>query len=242
MKEYLGISGDYQYRALHQGIFIQRTWHRNKIRLVDERFEIAADDVVLEIGCGSGNLLSRMAKKALRVTGVDISDASIDFAKQQCAGLDNVEFLVSAIRELALPDRYYSKVVCQEVVEHLVKEEIDQLMAKTYQALKPGGQFLITTPNYRSLWPVIEYLMDKLNLSPPMDGHQHVTKLSMRKLKEWLTSFRFQIIDAGGFNTLAPWVGFLPETLVKRVNRFEIDHISIFGNLIYVIAGKPFWQ
>ncbi len=239
MKKYLGISGDYQYRALHEGIFIQRVWHLNKIYLVDEKFNITSDDTVLEIGCGSGNLLSRMAKRALLAMGVDISEASIDFAKQQCAGLNNVHFKVNSISKMELPDSYYSKVVCQEVIEHLFKEEIDQLISKSYKALKPGGHFLITTPNYSSLWPLIEYIMDKLKLSPSMAGHQHVTKFNMNKLKNLLTSSQFQIIDAGGFNTLAPWVGFLPEGLVKRLNRFELNHFSVLGNLIYVIVQKP---
>ena len=239
MKKYLGNSGDYQYSALHQGIFSQRVWHLNKIYLVDEKFNITPNDTVLEIGCGSGNLLSRMAKRALLVTGVDMSEASIDFAKQRCAGLNNVNFQVNSISKMEMPNSYYSKVVCQEVIEHLFTDEIDHLISKSYKALKPGGQLLITTPNYSSLWPLIECIMDKLKLSPPMTGHQHVTKFNISKLKNWLTSFQFQIIDAGGFNTFAPWVGFLPESLVKRLNRFELNHISVLGNLIYVIAQKP---
>lgn len=119
MKIYLGISGDYQYRAIHEGIFIQRVWHLNKIYLVDEKFDVKSSDIVLEVGCGSGNLLSKMAKRALLVTGVDISQASIDFAKQQCLGSNNVNFQVGSISEMELPDSYYSKVVCHEVIEHL---------------------------------------------------------------------------------------------------------------------------
>jgi len=184
VKKYLGISGDYQYRAIHEGIFIQRVWHLNKIYLVDEKFDVKSNDIVLEVGCGSGNLLSKMAKRALLVTGVDISQASIDFAKQQCLGSDNVNFQVGSISEMELPDSYYSKVVCQEVIEHLFEGQIDQLMSKSYKALKPGGQFLITTPNYSSLWPLIEYVMDKLKLSPPMADHQHVTRFNMKKLKK----------------------------------------------------------
>jgi len=242
VEKYLEISGDYQYKALREGIFIQRVWHLNKIYLVDEKFNITSNDIVLEIGCGSGNLLSRMAKRALLVTGVDISEASIEFAEQQCAGLVNVDFQVNTINKMELPEGYYSKVVCQEVIEHLFEDEINQLMSKSYKTLKPGGQFLITTPNYSSLWPVIEYIMDKLRLSPPMAGHQHVTKFNTSKLKNWLESFQFQIIDAGGFNTFAPWVGFLPASLVRGINRFELNHISVLGNLIYVIAQKPFWN
>jgi len=238
-KRYLGIPGDYQYRAIHEGIFIQRVWHLNKIYLVEEKFDVASDDTVVEIGCGSGNLLSRMAKKALLVMGVDISDAAIEFARQQCAGLHNVNFQLASVGTMELQEGYYTKVVCQEVIEHLLEDEIDQLMSKSYEALKSGGRLLITTPNYSSLWPVIEYIMDKAELSPPMAGHQHVTKFNMDKLKNCLTSFQFEIIDAGGFNTVAPWVGFLPESLVKGINHLELNHISVLGNLIYVIAQKP---
>jgi len=177
--------------------------------------------------------------QALQATGVDISESSIDFARKQCADLNNVDFQVNSVSEIVLEDNYYSKVVCLEVIEHLIKDEIDRLISKSYKTLKPGGLFLITTPNYYSLWAGIEYLMDKFKLSPPMVGHQHITKFNMSKLKNWLNSFKFQITDTGGFNTITPWVGFLPEKFIKRLNRIELNHISLLGNLIYIIARKP---
>lgn len=238
-ENYLDISGDYQHRAIHEGIFIQRIWHLNKIFLVEEKLDISQNDRVLEIGCGSGNLALWMALKAKRVTGIDISKDSIEFAKKQCEELENADFKIASIEEMELTDDSCDIAVCEEVVEHLLNEEIDTLFSKTFNALRPGGRFLLTTPNYSSLWPVIERLMDLFKLSPQMAGHQHLTKFNMDKLKNWLKSFRFKIIDCGGFNTVSPWVGFLKEETLKKINRFELDHIGSLGNLIYVIAQKP---
>lgn len=239
MSNYLGISGDYQYKAIHEGIFIQRVWHLTKIYLVEEKFDITAHDTVLEIGCGSGNLLSRIAHKAQAVTGVDLSEEAIRFAQKQCAGLTNTHFQISSIAQMELPAAHYTMAICQEVIEHLLSDEIDQLISKTYKALKPGGRFLLTTPNYRSLWPIIEYIMDTFNLSPPMRGHQHLTKFHMKTLQDRLTASHFEIAEAGGFNAVVPWIGFLPGRWVQKLNRWEIDHIGSLGSLIYVIARKP---
>lgn len=239
MKNYMGMSGDYQYQAIHNGIFIQRVWHLTKIYLVEEKFLITPRDAVVEIGCGSGNLLVRMAERAQSVMGVDLSEEAIQFAQQLCAGFHNVSFQINPIAKMKLPDHCYTKAICQEVIEHLLPDEIEQLISKTYQALRPGGEFLITTPNYRSLWPLIEYVMDTFNLSPPMRGHMHLTKFHMKKLEGCLRTFKFEIVAAGGFNALAPWVGFLPERLVRKLNRWELDHSAGLGSLIYVIARKP---
>ena len=237
-KRYLEIPGDYQYKALHEGNFIQRTWHFNQIYLIEEKFPVSAEDAVLEIGCGSGNVFSRIAKKARYATALDISEEAIAVAKRQCEGLNNVDFRAEAIGAAKFEPGSCSKIVYQEVIEHLYENEINLLFSQAYRALKPGGKILLTTPNYKSLWPFIESLLDKFKLTPPIANHQHVTKFDMKKLKDWLAAFHFEIIDSGGFNTVSPWFGFLPTAFVQRLTRMELKYISNLGNLIYIIGRK----
>ncbi|HZE31709.1 MAG TPA: class I SAM-dependent methyltransferase, partial [Actinoallomurus sp.] len=47
----------------------------------------------LDIGCGDGLLVRRLARHAGAVTGVDISGEMIRLAREQSAGLDNVTFV-----------------------------------------------------------------------------------------------------------------------------------------------------
>ncbi|MBI2069787.1 MAG: methyltransferase domain-containing protein [Elusimicrobia bacterium] len=237
--ERIKIAGDYQFQALHQGFFVQRIWHWNKLHLAAEKFPITGNDKLLEIGCGSGNFLAWAAAKAESVTGVDISPDAVEFARRQCAGRNNVQLMVSSVSDARFAQNAYTKIISQEVIEHLYRPEIDQLMAKAYRALEPGGLFLITTPNYRSLWPVIEWTMDHLHLAPALAGCQHVSKFNRRSLRELFAAHHFKITEEGSFNSISPWIGFLPTDILKAINQFEFNRLGRFGNLLYIIGEKP---
>jgi SAM-dependent methyltransferase len=47
----------------------------------------------LDIGCGEGLLVRRLARRAGRVTGVDVSGEMLRLARERSAGLDNVTFV-----------------------------------------------------------------------------------------------------------------------------------------------------
>jgi len=48
------------------------------------------------------------------------------------------------------PDEYFSTVLCCELIEHLPSDPM-HLMSEVNRILKPGGHFLVTTPNIASL-------------------------------------------------------------------------------------------
>lgn len=73
-----------------------------------------------EVGCGEGELSIRMARRGLRVSGVDIAAEAVDEARRRVArsGLD-IELSTGSIYDLD-PVRHRSDlVVCCEVLEHL---------------------------------------------------------------------------------------------------------------------------
>jgi SAM-dependent methyltransferase len=48
------------------------------------------------------------------------------------------------------PDEYFSTVLCCELIEHLALDPM-HMMAEVNRILRPGGHFLLTTPNLASL-------------------------------------------------------------------------------------------
>ncbi len=74
----------------------------------------------LDAGCGDGMLALQLAKKGVRVTGVDLSAPNIDFAKKQAQELGlEVDFLQGDVAELPFADRSFDYVVSSHVLEHL---------------------------------------------------------------------------------------------------------------------------
>ncbi len=55
--------------------------------------KIAANDIVIELGCGYGRLLPFIAQKARSVIGIDTSDSSIELGKKMLNDYPNVSLL-----------------------------------------------------------------------------------------------------------------------------------------------------
>ena len=53
-----------------------------------------------------------------------------------------------------------------------------------------GGRLLVTTPNYHSLWPVMEWIVDRSNKAPQMAGEQHISKFNPASLRRLLAEFQ----------------------------------------------------
>ena len=232
------IPGDYQHRALVRGLPVQRYWHLAKQRLIDARFPLDGSDDVLDIGCGSGVVADFMAAKARTVVGIDGSGDAVDFARATFIR-DNLHFEQFLFENLVLERHAYSAAVCMEVFEHLDTHAVSQLLAKTAGALRAGGRVLVTTPNYRGVWPVLEWLADRSGKVPHLEGDQHVTQFNAGRLRKALMDAGFEVYEQGTFCTFAPFASTLSEALADRILKLELRANLGFGALLYAVARRP---
>ena len=54
---------------------------------------IKSDMNILDVGCGTGDLAIRFAQNGANVVGIDISNKTIEYAKERLSNYDNVELL-----------------------------------------------------------------------------------------------------------------------------------------------------
>lgn len=234
------IPGDYQYRALTRGYPVQRFWHKNKQYLLDKIGNFSANDVILDAGCGSGNISFDLAKKASKVVGLDISNRATSFAKNQAKELrlDNLIFKTADLKKIPFKNDYFTKVVLFEVVEHLNEKDFKEMITELYRVIKPGGLLYITTPNKVSLWPAIEFLLDFFKLTPPLKNHQHILELTISQLEKIMIEGKFKIVDTGSINHLSPFISPFSWQLARAVFNIEIKHFKKFGPIIWMTVKK----
>jgi len=105
------------------------------------------DKTVLDVACGEGYGSNLLASTAKKVIGIDIDDETIPkaSAKYQKA---NLEFKKGSATSLPLEDNQFDIVVSFETIEHIA--EHDQMLAEIKRVLKPGGLFIISTPDKKS--------------------------------------------------------------------------------------------
>jgi 2-polyprenyl-3-methyl-5-hydroxy-6-metoxy-1,4-benzoquinol methylase len=231
------IAGDYQFRARYSGPPMQRFWHEQKERILDRFFSVKCGEIVLDCGCGSGVVAAALARQAGKVVAVDSNPEAIAFAKGQFH-LPNLELVESTVDEISFPPSTFDKIICLEVIEHLYEEQGLKLLSVLCRLLKPGGSFFVTTPNYRGLWPVVEWLADRSGKVAPMERHQHVCRYHRSKLSGVLDRAGFSVDAIGTFSTLAPFLAPVSYRLATRVFAIECRIDLPFGNLLFAVARR----
>ena len=71
----------------------------NLMRLMIDSANIEGDDIVLEVGCGTGSLTEGLAERAAYCIAVEVDDTLAKIAQQQLTGKDNVVVINTDILE-----------------------------------------------------------------------------------------------------------------------------------------------
>jgi 2-polyprenyl-3-methyl-5-hydroxy-6-metoxy-1,4-benzoquinol methylase len=240
----IAIPGEYQYRALHHGPAPQRFWHRAKLEEALALLRLAPGDRMLDAGCGSG-ILAAMASEVpmtprLRVLGVDANPAAIEFGSRTF-DRPNLSFrlgLVDELDELNEPPGSFEKISFLEVIEHLSRAQGETILAQFAHLLAPGGRLVLTTPNRRSPWPLLEWLLDRLRLVPQLSGEQHEVLYDLDELRAMGEAAGLALAEHRMIDTVAPWLAGWPR-LARLVHRAEVRLIRRHGCVMVLAFEKP---
>ena len=123
-----------------------------------EHFGLKPGDRVLDLGCGPGLYTVRLAKRGLKVTGIDYSRRSIEYARHAAAeqGLDIEYRYQDYLAQDYLPsdssERFDLAIMVYCDFPVLSDEKQGILLGRVARALKPGGKFAfdVFTPEYPS--------------------------------------------------------------------------------------------
>lgn len=130
--------------------------------------------VLLDIGCGSGAMVVKAAKRYPRaqVVGIDYWGATWDYAQSQCEANARIEgvsgraaFQKGDAAKLAFPDAHFDAAV-SNFVFHEVRSQPDKLalIREALRVVKPGGVFSFEDVFFsRTHYPDLEMLIKELS-------------------------------------------------------------------------------
>ena len=110
---------------------------------------------VVEIGSGLGNFCNMLRREGREGVGIEPSEDI-----RALAGRTNPEarFIAGTAEELpTLITERVDTIVMLDVLEHIEDDEAQ--VQKIYEALKPGGQFIVVVPAYQALYGERDRLM-----------------------------------------------------------------------------------
>ncbi len=113
-----------------------------------EHFGLKPGNRVLDLGCGPGLYASRLAKRGLKVTGIDYSRRSVEYARRAAdeQGLDIQYLYQDYLAQEYLPsgtsERFDLAIMIYCDFAVLSDEKQGILLGRVAWALKPGGRFV----------------------------------------------------------------------------------------------------
>ncbi|MDB2010487.1 class I SAM-dependent methyltransferase [[Clostridium] symbiosum] len=105
---------------------------------------LTGNEHILEIGAGYGRIMKELSPAAAAVTGIDISDNSVQLGKEYLKGCTNCRLLTMDAHSLTF-DGEFDVVICLQNGLSAVKGNPGELIRGCLNALKPGGTAYFST-------------------------------------------------------------------------------------------------
>ena len=193
---------------------LQSKWHHQKFNFV--RNKMGNNFIHLDFACSSGTFINSLNQNNLSV-GVDISKKQIIYAKRNYQ-TKNHQFKIA---KLPLPFKRstFDTVTILELIEHCSNKENQNILDEIYRVMKPGGKLIITTPNYFSIWPLLEKIISFFG--PINYNFQHINYFNKRKLYKFLSKKPFDEINIETFIYFAPFTAILSWKLSNTIEKLE---------------------
>ena len=132
----------------------------------------APDDTVLDIGCGGGNTLARMAERVTvgHLVGIDYSETSVEASRafnSALAASGRMEVLLGSVEALPFSDAHFDKAVTVE--SFYFWPNPSESLKEVARVVKQGGTFLLLAEIYErpDLPDTIRAKVDAYDLTNP---------------------------------------------------------------------------
>jgi SAM-dependent methyltransferase len=244
----------YAYAALAEGPLatVQRVGQEALLRRALSRPPLRAlaampTGVLLDVGCGRGDLGAGLLRRGWRVVGVEPSADACNVARSR-----GVDAEVGTLDSVAYDDESFDAVVMSHCLEHVVNPLAD--LCSVLRVLRPGGLALISLPNFASwqlrrfgaCWFPLElprhrthFVPRSLHLALSTAGFEVVSIGSQGDLTSFLSSVQYRLSGRLRLtNALAAWTGMGLSLAFSPLTALA-DRAGEGGPELYAVARRP---
>lgn len=160
----------------------------------------------LEIGCGTGLFLERVARSGAEIHGMDLSVDLLAKARARVGGLANVSLHRGDAHRMPYPDACFDAVYGSSILHHL---DLAAALREARRVLRPGGRLVFTEPNILNPQVAFMFLVGPRRLFGLSPDEMAFSRFRAREV---LSELGFAGITVDPFDFLhprvpEPWVG-----------------------------------
>ena len=220
--------------------YVWRSGQQRRLEMIRAAAPGLAGARVLEIGCGVGRYLEKLAELAPLVVGLEYD---LDRAREAARRLDHPRVVNAANERLPFADASFDLVLSNEVIEHVADDRASA--AEMVRVLARGGRIVLFCPNrwypveqHGVYWrgryhfgniPLVNYLPDPIRdrLAP------HVRAYTRRGLGRLFAPLPVRELSHrrifGGYDNIAARLGRPGRVLRDRLHRAEGTPLDLVG-------------
>lgn len=226
-------SEGYKKGYIFMGMNISKTYDKARKNSALKFLAPNKKEIILDAGCGEGDLSKRIAKKSKKVYAVDISKKA--FPRKNIA--NNLIFREGNIESLPFSNGYFDKIVCVETLEHVLNPK--KAIKELHRVLKKDGILVLSYPTIDT--NLINRLKYSLKISKPHSISEHITEWSYDQLIKNFKANNFKFIYSEGvcfymgrgFEKLR----LISKSVAKAIIKFQLS-IKSFPRLSQFVTVK----
>lgn len=146
----------------------------NECDFIEKEINFDKTIQILDIGCGTGRHTIELAKRGYNITGIDLSGAQLQRAREKARENKlNVALIQADARKLAFKNEFDLVIMlCEGSFPLMETDEMNfEILQNAANALKPNGKLIFTTLN--GLYPLFHSVKDFINASAQNGNTQY---------------------------------------------------------------------
>lgn len=217
-----------------------RAGQQRRLEMIESSAPAVEGGSVLEVGCGLGLYLTRLAQRASRAVGVEYEPGR---AAKAAEASPPASVVVAANEDLPFASGSFDVVLSNEVIEHVDDDAASA--AELVRVLRPGGRIVLFCPNrwypveqhgvyWRGVYhfgniPLVNYLPDPIRdrLAP------HVRAYSLRRLRALFRTLPVREVAHrrifGGYDNIVARFGMAGRALRRLLQGAEGTPFDVLG-------------
>jgi SAM-dependent methyltransferase len=196
------------YMGDYDALFAKDPMYADAMRIMIELMGDANRKRILDLGCGSGTLISRIAEEYpdAEIYGVDPSELMVQRSVVRFKDQSNVHIAIGTAVQMPMPPDYVHCMLSNLALHHVKPEERAACAVEIARVLKPGGRLVYTDMFCDVIGPIDD----------PGRCRDIIGKMVGKSLYD---------LEHGAFETMLLHIGDIPDVIREEGEYFTTDEV-----------------